>query len=136
MSDKSCDPDIENMSLDELKQSLQKARDLVRDIFKPKGHNACWFHSELAEILPEKVELNTILPPEIEFKRNCDRFNDYVRDKAPTFNTKLSEKQQKQWDEIVKTARQYPSTLPDQIEISSELIEAIDQELCLRLNHE
>ena len=105
MSDKSCDPDIENMSVTELKQSLQKARDIVREIFKPKSHDVCWFHNELSQILPEEVKLETILPPEIEFKRNCDRFNQFVRGKCPSYNSRLTEKQQKDWDEIVKTAR-------------------------------
>ena len=130
MSEKSCDPDIEKMSIAELKSSLQRARDLARQILNPKGHNACWFHSELTEILPEKVELNTILPPEIEFKRNCDRFNDFVRDKCPTYDSRLTEKYQQAWDTVVKTAK-----VSNELTVSSELIEAIDQELCRRLTH-
>ena len=65
------DEDLDDLSLEELKEELKKLRAGIRQHRDATGHNLCWYVPELWNLLPEKVEPKPKVPEIPEFIHNC-----------------------------------------------------------------
>ena len=68
------DQDLRSMTIEELQAEVQKLRAGIRLHRDATGHNLCWYVPELWDLLPEKIQLNPIVPPTEEFLSNCCKY--------------------------------------------------------------
>jgi len=65
------DEDIENLTIEQLKAEVLKLREGIRKHRDCSGHDLCWYHPELWNLLPEKVTPAPEVPDIPEFIHNC-----------------------------------------------------------------
>lgn len=65
------DDDIKLMCVEELRAEILKLRYAIRRHRDSSGHDLCWYHPELWDVLPEKVEPKPEVPPTEEFLHHC-----------------------------------------------------------------
>ena len=68
------DEDIATMSRDGLVAEVKKLRDGIRKHRDSTGHDLCWHHPDLWELLPERTEPEIAVPPWPKFMRGCIRY--------------------------------------------------------------
>lgn len=68
------DDDLNSMSLDQLRQEVQKLRAAIRAQRDQKGHDLCWFVPELWSVLPEQIQPQPEVPQWAEFMQHCAAF--------------------------------------------------------------
>lgn len=68
------DDDLDTMSAQQLKTEILKLRTGIRQHRDCSGHDLCWYHPELWDLLPEKVTPTPEVPDIPEFIHNCVKY--------------------------------------------------------------
>lgn len=66
--------DLLTMSEEELRAEVVKLRTGIRAHRDCSGHNLCWYHPELWNLLPERVTPTPQIPPLPEFMMRCAEY--------------------------------------------------------------
>lgn len=79
----SSDPDfdVEFMDRVQLKTEIRKLRAGIRKHRDSNGHDLCWFHPELWDLLPDKITPSPNVPSFCEFIQNCAKFRESLESK-------------------------------------------------------
>ena len=77
------DDDLAGMSRDALAAEVRKLRDGIREHRDSTGHDLCWHHPDLWELLPEQTEPEIAVPPWPKFMRGCIRYRQSLDEQAP-----------------------------------------------------
>ena len=77
------DEDIATMSRDGLVAEVKKLRNGIRKHRDSTGHDLCWHHPDLWELLPERTEPEIAVPPWPKFMRGCIRYRQSLDAQAP-----------------------------------------------------
>ena len=67
----SIDEDLENMSRAALIAEVERLRAGVRAHRDSSGHDLCWHHPQLWDLLPERPRPDVAVPPWPKFLRGC-----------------------------------------------------------------
>jgi RNAse (barnase) inhibitor barstar len=76
------DGDLKLLSVEELREEVQKLRDAIRAQRDQNGHNLCWYLPELWDVLPEKVQPQPFVPTWKDFMQRCADFRSSLDSKA------------------------------------------------------
>lgn len=68
------DNDLDSMNVEQLKAEVLKLRVGIRKHRDCSGHELCWYHPELWDLLPEKIEPKPEIPELPEFIQNCVKY--------------------------------------------------------------
>jgi hypothetical protein len=77
------DEDLEQLTKDELLAEVKKLRAGIRRHRDSTGHELCWHHPELWQLLPEKIEPDLAVPAWPQFLRGCLRYRDSLDVQLP-----------------------------------------------------
>ncbi len=77
------DEDLKNMGPGELLAEIKKLRRGIRKHRDSTGHNLCWFHPDLWNLLPEKYDMKISVPDWPQFMEGCVRFRKSLDDQLP-----------------------------------------------------
>lgn len=65
------DEDLQSMTRDELLATARALRQAIRTHRDGSGHDLCWHHPDLWDLLPEKTRPSVAVPPWPKFMRGC-----------------------------------------------------------------
>lgn len=65
------DADLEGMSREALIAEVKRLRDGIRAHRDGSGHDLCWHHPQLWDLLPEQTDPDVAVPPWPKFMRGC-----------------------------------------------------------------
>jgi hypothetical protein len=68
------DEDIQSFSRDQLIEEVRRLRAGIRAHRDSSGHDLCWYHPQLWELLPERVAATVAVPAWPAFMRGCVRY--------------------------------------------------------------
>jgi hypothetical protein len=68
------DDDLNEMSRDALIEIVRRLRAGIRKHRDSTGHDLCWFHPHLWQLLPEALAPDIAVPPWPNFLRGCVAF--------------------------------------------------------------
>ena len=77
------DEDLETMGRNELIVEVEKLRAGIRGHRDASGHDLCWHHPALWDLLPERTEPSIAVPPWPKFMRGCIRYRQSLERQAP-----------------------------------------------------
>jgi hypothetical protein len=77
------DEDLAGMSQDDLVAEVRKLRAGIRKHRDATGHELCWHHPDLWELLPERTDPQIAVPPWPKFMRGCIRYRQSLDAQAP-----------------------------------------------------
>ncbi len=77
------DDDLKQMTYEELIEEVQKLRGAIRKHRDSSGHNLCWFHPDLWNLLPEKYDVKIEVPQWPQFMEGCIRFRKLLDEQNP-----------------------------------------------------
>jgi len=77
------DADLDAMSRNELITEVKRLRDAIREHRDATGHNLCWHHPQLWDMLPEKLNPDIAVPPWPKFLRGCVRYRESLDRQRP-----------------------------------------------------
>ncbi len=77
------DEDLDAMSREQLIEEMRKLRAGIRAHRDSTGHDLCWHHPALWELLPERIEPAIAVPPWDKFMRGCIRYRASLDKQAP-----------------------------------------------------
>lgn len=77
------DTDLDSMPRDALVAEVLKLRRGIRAHRDSSGHDLCWHHPDLWNLLPEKVEPQVNVPDWPQFMRGCVRYRASLDAQAP-----------------------------------------------------
>ena len=77
------DEDLEQLTRDELLAEVRKLRAGIRRHRDSTGHELCWHHPELWELLPEKLDPDLAVPAWPQFLRGCLRYRESLDAQLP-----------------------------------------------------
>ena len=78
------DHDLETMNRDQLVAEVKKLRQGIRRHRDSTGHDLCWHHPDLWELLPERTDPAIAIPPWPKFMRGCIRYRQSLDEQAST----------------------------------------------------
>jgi hypothetical protein len=81
---KGIDGDLESMTSKQLKEEVKKLRAGIRAHRDSSGHDLCWYHPELWNLLPDKVDPKPAIPPTDEFLHHCKLYCESLNKKHST----------------------------------------------------
>ena len=70
------DEDLNALSSEELIDEVKRLRAAIRQHRDSSGHDLCWHHPELWELLPERVAPDLAVPPWPKFLRGCVKYRE------------------------------------------------------------
>jgi len=70
------DTDLETMTRDELIAEIKGLRAGIRIHRDCSGHDLCWYHPHLWDLLPEKTENQPTVPDWPQFMRGCVKYRE------------------------------------------------------------
>lgn len=76
------DEDLLTMSNDQLVEEVRKLRAGIRGHRDSTGHDLCWHHPDLWDLLPERIEPDIAVPPWPKFMRGCIRYRQSLDEQA------------------------------------------------------
>jgi hypothetical protein len=76
------DDDLENMDRASLIAEVKKLRAGIRVHRDSSGHELCWHHPDLWNLLPEKTDPWIAVPPWPKFLRGCIRYRQSLDEQA------------------------------------------------------
>lgn len=88
------DDDLEGMDRNALAAEVAKLRNAIRAHRDTTGHELCWHHPDLWDLLPERTDPAIAVPPWPKFMRGCIRYRqslDEQRPDAPVFDREFNE---------------------------------------------
>lgn len=68
------DFDVEFKNRDQLKEEVIKLRKAIRKHRDSSGHDLCWYHPEMWNLLPDEPTNNINIPNTCEFLENCAKY--------------------------------------------------------------
>jgi len=77
------DADLDAMSRNELITEVKRLRDAIREHRDATGHNLCWHHPQLWDMLPEKLNPDIAVPPWPKFLRGGVRYRESLDRQRP-----------------------------------------------------
>jgi hypothetical protein len=77
------DADLDAMSRDQLIVEVKRFRRAIREHRDATGHDLCWHHPALWELLPEKMIPAVAVPAWPQFMRGCVRYRQSLDEQAP-----------------------------------------------------
>ncbi|MER8573980.1 hypothetical protein NKH19_19875 [Mesorhizobium sp. M1338] len=77
------DDDLKNLDRDALIAEVKKLRAGIRAHRDATGHDLCWHHPDLWDLLPEKTEPAIAVPPWPKFMRGCIHYRQSLDKQAP-----------------------------------------------------
>ena len=77
------DADLDQMSRVELVAEALKLRRAIREHRDSSGHELCWHHPALWNLLPEKTDPVPVVPERPQFIRGCVRYRQSLDEQAP-----------------------------------------------------
>ena len=77
------DDDLDAMTHDHLIQQVKRLRAGIRAHRDATGHELCWHHPALWELLPEPIDPDIAVPPWPKFLRGCLRYRESLDEQRP-----------------------------------------------------
>jgi hypothetical protein len=77
------DEDLKQLTRDELLAEVKKLRAGIRRHRDSTGHELCWHHPQLWELLPEKINPDLAVPAWPQFLRGCLRYRESLDAQLP-----------------------------------------------------
>jgi hypothetical protein len=77
------DDDLLSMSPEQLVAEVKRLRDGIRAHRDSSGHDLCWHHPQLWELLPERVSPEIAVPPWPKFLRGCLKYREALDRERP-----------------------------------------------------
>jgi len=77
------DDDLSVMSREQLAEEVRRLRAGIRSHRDASGHDLCWHHPQLWELLPERVDRAIAVPPWPKFLRGCLRYRESLDRQRP-----------------------------------------------------
>jgi len=77
------DKDLGVMTREQLIKEVEKLRAGIRQHRDAFGHDLCWYHPQLWDLLPEKVEHQPIVPDWPQFMRGCVKYRESLDVQCP-----------------------------------------------------
>lgn len=77
------DDDLDSLDRDSLIAEVKRLRAGIRGHRDTSGHDLCWHHPDLWNLLPEKTEPAIAVPPWEKFMRGCIRYRQSLDEQAP-----------------------------------------------------
>ena len=77
------DDDLEIFDRDALIAEVKKLRAGIREHRDSTGHDLCWHHPDLWDLLPEKTEPAIAVPPWPKFMRGSIRYRQSLERQVP-----------------------------------------------------
>ena len=77
------DDDLDTMDREELVAEVRRLRHAIRRHRDATGHDLCWHHPDLWDLLPEKTPPSIAVPPWPKFMRGCIRYRASLDRQAP-----------------------------------------------------
>lgn len=75
------DEDLKHLDSEQLIQEIIKLRNGIREHRDSTGHELCWHHPNLWNLLPEKTERKIEIPDWPEFMRGCIQYRNSLEKK-------------------------------------------------------
>ena len=77
------DEDLDALTREALVAEARKLRAAIRQHRDSSGHDLCWHHPDLWDLLPEKTEPAIAVPPWPKFMRGCIQYRQSLDRQAP-----------------------------------------------------
>jgi hypothetical protein len=77
------DEDLDEMSRERLVAEVKRLRRAIRKHRDSSGHDLCWHHPELWNLLPEPVAPQVAVPPWPKFLRGCVAYREALDRELP-----------------------------------------------------
>ena len=77
------DEDLQDLSREQLLDEVKRLRGGIRAHRDSTGHELCWHHPDLWNLLPEKVTPAVAVPPWPQFLRGCVRYRESLERELP-----------------------------------------------------
>lgn len=77
------DDDLERLTREQLIAEVQRLREGIRTHRDSSGHDLCWHHPALWDLLPERVAPHIAVPPWPQFLRGCLRYRESLERELP-----------------------------------------------------
>ena len=77
------DDDLQTLDRDALIAEVKKLRTGIRAHRDTSGHDLCWHHPDLWDLLPEKTEPSIAVPPWPKFMRGCIQYRQSLDRQVP-----------------------------------------------------
>lgn len=77
------DEDAGKMTREALVSEVLRLRAGIRAHRDSTGHDLCWYHPELWDLLPEQVDPEVAVPPWPQFLRGCVRYRESLDQELP-----------------------------------------------------
>ncbi|BCH09815.1 hypothetical protein MesoLj131c_40730 [Mesorhizobium sp. 131-3-5] len=77
------DDDLQTLDRDALIAEVKKLRAGIRAHRDTSGHDLCWHHPDLWDLLPEMTEPSIAVPPWPRFMRGCIQYRQSLDRQAP-----------------------------------------------------
>lgn len=85
------DEDLDGLGRDELLAEVKRLRAGIRAHRDSSGHDLCWHHPQLRELLPERPDPQVAVPPWPQFLRGCVKYREALDRELPDAPTKSDE---------------------------------------------
>ena len=77
------DDDLETMDRAALAAEVRKLRNAIRVHRDTTGHDLCWHHPDMWDLLPERAKPSIAVPPWPKFMRGCIHYRASLDRQAP-----------------------------------------------------
>ncbi|TGT42591.1 hypothetical protein [Mesorhizobium sp. M8A.F.Ca.ET.165.01.1.1] len=77
------DDDLQTLDRESLVAEVKRLRAGIRAHRDTSGHDLCWHHPDLWDLLPEKTEPAIAVPPWPKFMRGCIQYRQSLDRQAP-----------------------------------------------------
>lgn len=77
------DEDLNALSRDQLIDEVKRLRAGIRQHRDSSGHDLCWHHPKLWELLPERMRPDVAVPPWPKFLRGCVKYRESLDRELP-----------------------------------------------------
>lgn len=86
MTDKDPDMDVQFLDRQQMKEEIKRLRNAIRKHRDSTGHELCWYHPELWNLLPEQKNSPIEVPNFCEFIQNCAAYRKSLERPTPDWN--------------------------------------------------
>ena len=77
------DDDLKGMIREQLEEEIVRLREGIRQHRDSSGHDLCWFHPDLWNLLPEQKETPITIPAWPQFMRGCVAYRQSLERELP-----------------------------------------------------